>query len=108
MIKAIKFLSVSFVIFSLAIASFADTIVEPIAIDSVVTLTQDSTIVLPKESSIWKEVFSFNNIIIVLVGLYEILIRIYPTAKDYSMLSTIYKILNFIVPNKKKEGGTHS
>lgn len=104
----IKFIALGIVCSSLAIAVFADTIVEPTNVDSVVTIVKDSTSVVPTNEATASSVFTISNIIIILTGLYEIAIRVYPTAKNYSLLSIAYKILNFLVPNKKKEGGTHS
>lgn len=38
---------------------------------------------------------------------YELLVRIKPTAKDWSILSLIMKLVNGAAPNKSSQGGTH-
>ena len=39
--------------------------------------------------------------------IYEVIARLKPTTKDWSVISIILKVLNGIVPNKSKSGGTH-
>lgn len=43
---------------------------------------------------------------IVAVVLYEIVFRFFPTTKDWSVLSLIYRVCNFLAPNRVKGGGT--
>lgn len=43
---------------------------------------------------------------IVAVVLYEIVFRFFPTTKDWSVLSLIYRACNFLAPNRVKGGGT--
>ena len=38
---------------------------------------------------------------------YELLVRIKPTAKDWSILSLVMKFVNGVAPNKTSSGGTH-
>jgi hypothetical protein len=40
----------------------------------------------------------------VLIGLLEILARVVPTSKDWSVTGFIYKVVNFIVPNRTING----
>lgn len=85
-------------------AVFADAIV----VDSIVTITGDTTIVeqTPVDTG-WKSVFTFQNVLIIFAGMYEIAARVYPTTKNWSALSLIYQIINLIVPNVKKDGTKH-
>ena len=81
---------------------------ETIHVDSVITMVTDSasvdsTPVIP----VWKTIFTFENVLIMVAGLYEIAVRVYPTARNYSALSVIYNIINLIIPNNKKDGGKH-
>jgi hypothetical protein len=50
-------------------------------------------------------------IIPVVLGIYELIARLVPTVKDQSIVNNIVKALQWIldklVPNKAKEGGTH-
>lgn len=81
---------------------------ETIHVDSVITMVTDSASVdVAPEVPVWKTIFSFNNVLILFAGLYEIAVRIYPTTKNYSALSVIYNIINLIIPNQKKDGGKH-
>lgn len=41
-----------------------------------------------------------------LIGLAEVITRLTPTQKDNTVLEWIKQILNIVVPNKKREGGT--
>lgn len=43
---------------------------------------------------------------VVAVILYEIVFRIFPTTRDWSVLSLLYKICNLLAPNRVKGGGT--
>ena len=40
-----------------------------------------------------------------LLAIYELVVRVVPTAKDWSWLSTIIRIIGWIVPNKSKNNG---
>jgi hypothetical protein len=60
--------------------------------DSVVTDSGGSAI-----SGVWDWIR--NNWYIVLPALYEFIIRVVPTAKDWSALNLIKKMLDFLVPN---------
>lgn len=42
-----------------------------------------------------------------ILGAYEVLLRIKPTAKDWSLLNLAMKFINYALPNKSKQGGTH-
>lgn len=94
----------TFIILILASAAIAETI----HIDSVITLASDTTIVekTPVEAG-WKTIFTFQNVLVIFIGLYEITVRVYPTAKNWSAFSLVYNILNLIVPNKKTDGTKH-
>lgn len=97
------FLTLLFVL--LCAAVFGETI----HVDSVVTLVTDSVAATDTAPAIpaWKTVFTFQNVLIMFAGLYEITARVYPTAKNWSALSLIYNIINMIIPNAKKDGGKH-
>ena len=41
-----------------------------------------------------------------ILGLYELIVRLVPTVKNYSVLSLIISIIQMIFPNKKSSGGT--
>jgi len=41
-----------------------------------------------------------------LLGFIEVIVRITPTQKDDSLLNKLYKILDFLIPNLRKTGGT--
>lgn len=40
----------------------------------------------------------------ILLGAYEILIRVFPTGKNRSLIDLIWKIINVVLPNKKDDG----
>ena len=94
----------TFILVLICGAAFAETI----HVDSVITMVTDSASV---ESApvipVWKTIFTFQNVLIMFAGIYEIAVRVYPTTKNYSALSVIYNIINLIVPNQKKDGGKH-
>jgi hypothetical protein len=48
------------------------------------------------------EFFQVNAAVLagVLISLYEIVIRVYPTAKNYSILSLLISFLKFAIPNR--------
>ena len=56
----------------------------------------------------WSTVFTFQNVLIIFAGLYEIAARVYPTTKNWSALSLIYQMINVIIPNNGKDGKKHS
>lgn len=108
--KMFKFIAVAFVILSLALTAFADsTIVDSAMIDTIVVeQVVDSSIVV--EPVIEEQTGFFSNlslyqIALFLVGVFEVIVRLYPTAKNYSVLSLVNSIIDFIFPNNKKEGG---
>lgn len=39
------------------------------------------------------------------VVLYEIVFRVFPTTRDWSILSLLYKVCNLLAPNRVKGGG---
>lgn len=110
--KTIKFLAISFVIVSLALTAFADsTSVDTFVDSSSVVIdsmqTDSTTIVTEPVSTGFFNSFSVTNLFIVIVGLLEIFVRLYPTEKNYSILSLVNSIINFLLPNFKKDGGKH-
>jgi len=44
------------------------------------------------------------QILALVAALYEVIIRVYPTSKDWSILSMIISLVSFIIPNKSKGG----
>lgn len=115
--KTIKFLAIAFVILSLALTTFADsTAVDSFAIDTtaidttIIETISDSVATSTTEMGVVESGFFSNlslyEIVLFLVGVFEVIVRLYPTAKNYSILSLVNSIINFVFPNKKKEGGT--
>lgn len=98
-------LLLTFVFTLLCVTLFGETI----HVDSVVTIVTDSISAADVAPAVpvWKTIFTFQNILVMFAGLYEITVRIYPTAKNLSALSLIYNIINLIIPNTKKDGGKH-
>jgi hypothetical protein len=43
----------------------------------------------------------------IVVAVYELVVRIVPTASNWSILTLIMKIIKGLVPNKKTDGKTH-
>lgn len=43
---------------------------------------------------------------IVSVVLYEIVFRFFPTTKDWTLLGLLYRVCNFLAPNRVKGGGS--
>lgn len=109
--KTIKFLAIAFVIVSLALTSFADsTTVDSVVLDStVVEAVVDSVSVETIEPVVTESGFfqnlSLYEIVLFLVGVFEVVVRLYPTTKNYSVLSLVNSVINFIFPNNKKDGG---
>jgi hypothetical protein len=63
---------------------------------------QDSTVVVPISGGISDWISTHLGLVITLVlSVYEILARVIPTIKNYSIISFIVKILNQLVPNQK-------
>lgn len=44
---------------------------------------------------------NYEWIILLVIGVIELVIRYVPTANDISVLSKIYNLLNWLVPNKR-------
>ncbi len=51
---------------------------------------------------------NWQPLLLAVIGLLEVVVRLTPTKKDNSILNIIIKILEAILPNKDKQGGTHS
>lgn len=51
--------------------------------------------------------FSLTQIVWFIGTLYEIIIRLIPTAKSWSIINLIKKILDFILPNFNNQNGKH-
>jgi len=49
---------------------------------------------------------NWGNILIALIGISEVITRLVPSVKDNSIFNFFIKILNAVVPNLKKSGGT--
>lgn len=99
----IKYFATAFLVLSNALMAFADTLVHA---DSVVTITSDTTIV-EQHSKLAAVGITMQNVLIILVALYEVVVRLYPTIKNYSLLSWVYKVLSLVLPNAKRNGGKH-
>ena len=50
---------------------------------------------------------SWQEIVLALVAVFEVVVRITPTDKDNTILGKILWLLNKIIPNNTKNGGTH-
>lgn len=96
---AILFVLIS-ILLSTYVAEASEVMIDSIATDSISNYVNE-TVVQDKSF------FSIENIVLIVTALYELVIRIYPTAKDYSILSAIFRVFNFLVPNFKKQGGQH-
>ena len=112
--KTITFLALAFVVVSMALTAFADSLVvdsasitDSLVIDSsaVVAVSDSTAVVTPAEESGFWRTLSLYNVFIFLVGIFEIIVRLYPTAKNYSILALVTSIINFVFPNYKKDGG---
>lgn len=109
--KTIKFSLIAFIIMSVSFAVYADslqvdsnTVIDSL-IDSTASVVSNVTEVTePVEAS---TSFDWSKALMFIFGLYELFVRLYPTEKNYSMLSIFNSILNYLIPNKKKQGGTH-
>lgn len=42
-----------------------------------------------------------------LLAVFEVYVRLRPTAKNLSLLSKLYKLVGLVLPNKNKDGGLH-
>lgn len=94
----------TFILVLIASVAMAETI----HVDSVITMTVDSTFVDPTPAiPAWKTVFTFENVLVIFAGLYEIAVRVFPTTKNLSALSLVYNIVNMIIPNRKTDGTKH-
>lgn len=47
------------------------------------------------------------ELLFAVLALAEVVVRLTPTKKDDSVLNWIIKIINAILPNRKKDGGKH-
>ena len=50
---------------------------------------------------------TWQEIALALIGVFEIIVRLTPTDKDTSILAKIVWVINKLIPNNKKRGGTH-
>ncbi len=71
---------------------------------TLLSFAQDSTIVVPIGGGISTWVTEhLGTVIVAILGIYELIARLVPTIKNYSIISFIVKILNQLVPNKKEQ-----
>ena len=49
---------------------------------------------------------NWGNILIALLGIGEVITRLVPSVKDNSIFNFFIKIINAVIPNLKKSGGT--
>jgi hypothetical protein len=61
-------------------------------------IAQDSTAVNPVVSVVGNH----KNWIFAALGIYEIVARLVPTSKNWSILNGIFGLINYIIPNKRK------
>jgi uncharacterized membrane protein (Fun14 family) len=45
---------------------------------------------------------NYMQIVLILVGLYEVIIRYYPTVANYSIIALVIEVLQFLIPNLTK------
>lgn len=50
---------------------------------------------------------NWSSVLFVLTAVYEIVASVFPTIKDWSLLSNIYRLLRKFLPNNNTLGGTH-
>ena len=107
--KMIKFSLVAFVVVSLCATAFADsTMIDSVIVkDSVVNVIDSASVVAPVEPVGTESGISVYSILTFLIGVYELVVRLFPTTKNYSFISLVYSLLNYVVPNFKKNGGKH-
>lgn len=115
--KMIKTSLIAFVVLSIAVSVYADSSTENVYIvkDSIVSLIDSTSEVIDTTSSVMPveenksifESFDFTKVLMLIGGLYELFVRLYPTEKNYSILTIVNSIINYLIPNKKKQGGTH-
>lgn len=105
----IKINLVAFVVISLCATAFADsTMIDSVIVkDSVVNVIDSASIVKPISPVSEESGMSVYSILTFLLGAYELVVRLFPTTKNYSFVSLVYSLLNYVVPNFKKNGGKH-
>jgi len=50
---------------------------------------------------------TWQEIVLAVVGIFEIIVRLTPSEKDNTILAKIIWVLNRLIPNRTKTGGTH-
>lgn len=50
---------------------------------------------------------NWEKLAAIAVGIYELVVRYFPTSKNLSILSIMMKIIQSLVPNKDKEGNDY-
>jgi len=50
---------------------------------------------------------NWGEIAAVLIPLYTLLVRLFPTSKNLDFIGKLIAFLNAKIPNKAKDGGTH-
>jgi hypothetical protein len=68
----------------------------------VASANPETTATNPAEASTWLPVAAS-----IILGIYELAVRLFPTVKNYSILSWLISFLGVVVPNRKKDGGVH-
>lgn len=115
--KMIRVTLIAFIAFSIFASVYADSItsgdtnVKPV-IDTIIktidsTSVDSSSVIVEQSEGGFFSSFDFSKMILFAFGIFELVVRLYPTEKNYSILSIVNSIVNYIVPNKKKQGGTH-
>lgn len=100
---AIVFLAFSLVSFATDTIQSIDTL--GITIDTLATDTVQA--VAPVVSTGDSMQLSWALLASLVLGIYEVVVRIFPTVSNISVLSFVMKLINLLVPNFKKSGGKH-
>lgn len=53
------------------------------------------------------ENLNWQEIVLAIVALFEVVVRLTPTEKDNTILAKIIWVLNKLIPNRKKNGNIH-
>lgn len=50
---------------------------------------------------------NYWNLLAAILGLYEAIVAIWPTVRNYSAITAVFKGIRIILPNRKAGGGHH-
>lgn len=115
--KMIRVLFIAFIVLSIFAGAYADSITsgdtsKAMVIDTIVkaidsTATDSTQVIVSESEGGFFSSIDFSKVILFAFGIFELIVRLYPTEKNYSIFSVANSIVNYLVPNKKKQGGTH-